>query len=208
MDMPPTWHPEVLEFKFVKDTPATSLTIERAKPFPRSLSGSGHPLAIEGLTDTGFRINDGGCSGIRYEVTWIRGSTPPTIELALQFVIKKNLSFVILNPTAANIMNPRYSLLLWNLDNPRNKPPSDGSISLPNTTEMMNDYVRAGSAVGPKSLGNRWEEMGLLKAGDRMFGLAAIDCPSCAKRQDYYLYAVHKQDGWYCESPNPISYII
>lgn len=133
---------------------------------------------------------------------------PPKSDLTLKFVIKKNLSFMILNGDTPQAMNPRYSILMTNLDNPRNKTPDlNGIISLPNTTGVMNDYVRPNTALGPVSLGNLWQERGLLKPNDRMFGTASIGCPSCPNIHYYYVYAVHGQDGWYCESSTPLSYI-
>ena len=44
-----------------------------------------------------------------------------------------------------------------------------------------------------------------MNVGDRMFGTASIGCPSCAKTHYYYVYAIHGIDGWYCESPEPLS---
>jgi hypothetical protein len=70
MDMPPNWRPEVLDFRFSDRI----ITVERYKPFPHSLRDSGHPLTIVNFTDDGFTIDDEGCAGISYNVTWSRGS--------------------------------------------------------------------------------------------------------------------------------------
>jgi hypothetical protein len=66
----PSWRPEELDFKFE----GTSIRAQRSRPFPQTLNDSGHPLTIDKFTDIGFEINDSGCSGIPYTVTWIRGS--------------------------------------------------------------------------------------------------------------------------------------
>jgi hypothetical protein len=71
MDMQPNWQQEVLEFKFATNT---SITVDRGKGFPQTLLASGHPLTIDGFTSGGFEINDSGCPGIPYGVTWVRGS--------------------------------------------------------------------------------------------------------------------------------------
>lgn len=130
-------------------------------------------------------------------------------DLTLRFVIKRNLSFEIVNGTHVEAMNPRYSVAMVNLDSPPNKSLStneNGTLTmLPNTTEMLNDYVPGDGKVGPFSLGKRWEERGTLSLGDRMFGMASIGCPSCAKIHYYYVYAIHGKDGWYCESTAPLS---
>jgi hypothetical protein len=130
-------------------------------------------------------------------------------DLSLRFVIKKNLSLTIVNGNTSRATNPRYSVQMTNIDNPQNaalRVHENGTIiSLPNATEMLNDYVPGKTALGPYSLGNRWEERGLLKPGDRMFGMASIGCPDCTRIHYYYVYAVHGQDGWYCESETPLS---
>jgi hypothetical protein len=71
MGMQPNWQPEALVFRF---SPSTSIVIDRSDSFPRGLVVSGYPLTINRLTKGGFEVDDNGCAGIEYEVTWRRGS--------------------------------------------------------------------------------------------------------------------------------------
>jgi hypothetical protein len=70
------WRPEALEFKFSATN--KSIRVERDMSFPQSLRESGFPLTIDRLTDIGFEIDDSGCVGIPYSVTWIRGRSSDT----------------------------------------------------------------------------------------------------------------------------------
>jgi hypothetical protein len=179
-----SWSGQVADFKRPKGPVPSSLSMRLAMPFPTK-------AVCFDLVEAGITV-------------------PPSVkpDLTLKFVIKQNLSFEIVNGATPQAINPRYSIQMMNLDNALNKHPDEnGLIGLPNATEMLNDYVPTKTALGPISLGNRWQERGLLNRGDRMFGIASIGCPNCTRTHYYYVYAVHGQDGWYCESSTPLSFL-
>jgi hypothetical protein len=77
MAMLKKWRPEVLEFKFSDNT---FMAVTRDKGIQQTVKDFGRPLIVERFTDTGFVINDNGCAGIPYRVTWTRGSVITPLE--------------------------------------------------------------------------------------------------------------------------------
>lgn len=91
MNVSRKWRPEVLDFRMPNDI---TVTVQRSDPFPKSLEKSQYPLVVEAFTDTGFRINDSGCPGIPYTVTWTRGSPTqaPKRDAPISILLGKSIT--------------------------------------------------------------------------------------------------------------------
>jgi hypothetical protein len=128
-------------------------------------------------------------------VGWNRAeqlAEPPDIDLI--FVFPKDVSPLVLNPTAKVIQQPKYQIVIWNLDHPERINP------LPIPTRV-GDFIRPHNAWGPNQMLELPNVRPLVSKGEHLFGYAQALCPECKRNHYYWLYIEHGTEGWYCEIP-------
>ena len=128
---------------------------------------------------------------------------PQSPDLSLVFVQRNMAGLGVVNNSAVSAVNPEYTVLMWNLDDPRNRP-NNGTIALPHIKQKISEFVRPRTVAAPINFVEMWEKRGLVRRGNRLFGMASVDCLECPKRKDYFVYIHVGLGGWYSEALNEI----
>jgi len=116
-------------------------------------------------------------------------------DVALRFIYPKSPALIIKNLSDSVARDIKWTVVLWNMDLPdRNDP-------LPIPIQVF-DWLRAHSEGGPENLFNTPSVTPLLKPGNRLFGSASVDCPTCSRGRTYIVYIVWGQGGWFSEVEN------
>jgi hypothetical protein len=127
--------------------------------------------------------------------------TKPRPELFMSFVNPKNPEFRIENRSGIVIEHAKYWFGLVDLDQPylNSTPNLTGTVTpyaplrIPSQDAgFINPKEVAGALVLPEDLVQR------IKSGDRIFGVAQLECPGCEDR-GYWLYVKYGYDGWFSE---------
>lgn len=116
---------------------------------------------------------------------------PFSITVALRFVYPKSPALVIVNQSNSVIRDIKWAVVLWNMDLP------ERNDSLPIPVETF-DWLKGNDEAGPQNLFGRPSVASLLKTGNRLFGSASVDCPTC-KGKTYAVYIVWGEGGWFSE---------
>ena len=128
---------------------------------------------------------------------------PQTPDLSLVFIQRNMAGLGVANNSAVTATSPEYFVMMWNLDDPRNSP-NNGTIALPHVKAKISEFVRPKSVTAPVNFVEIWEKRGLVRKGNRLFGMASVDCLECSKSKDYFVYIDVGLGGWYSESLNEI----
>jgi hypothetical protein len=121
------------------------------------------------------------------------GKEPPVVDVALRFVYPKSPALMIKNLSDSVARDIKWTVLLWNMDLPdRNDP-------LPIPVQVF-DWLKGHTEGGPQDLFSSPPIATLLKPGNRLFGSASVDCPTCSRGRTYIVYIIWGQGGWFSES--------
>jgi len=122
--------------------------------------------------------------------------TAPSVGLA--FLHPSSAAIVAVNTSSKVVEQPKYQLLLFNLDDAR----GDGERLRPLPFRVaVGDYIQPRGHWGPNTM------MGLpavaenVRRGDRIVGWASVRCPTCETHY-YWLYLEHGLRGWYSKLPD------
>jgi hypothetical protein len=117
---------------------------------------------------------------------------PPDVDLV--FVYPEHVSPLMINPTDKVIQQPKYQVVIWNLDHPERTNP----LPIPART---GDFIRPHNAWGPNQMLGIPGVRPLVAIGEHLFGFAQALCPDCKRNHYYWVYIEHGKHGWYCELP-------
>jgi len=118
---------------------------------------------------------------------------PPLV--ALRFVYPKSPALVLINESEAIARDITWAVALWNMD----LPDRDNPLPIPVTPS---GWLKSHDKGGPLNLFDGPLVAPLLKPGDRLFGSASVDCPTCARGRTYIVYIVWGENGWFSEVQN------
>ncbi len=120
------------------------------------------------------------------------GKEAPIVDVALRFISPKSPALMIKNLSDPVARDIRWMVGLWNMDLPDRQDP----LPIPSQTV---GWIRGHDEVGPQSLFSEPLVVPLLQPGNRLFGSASVDCPTCSKARTYVVYIVWGQGGWVSE---------
>ena len=119
---------------------------------------------------------------------------PARPDVTLRFVYPEDPALVIVNGPKSVARDIKWNVTLWNAELPdRNDP-----LPIPFTTF---DWLKPGGAGGPQDLFDQAPVSPLLKQGDRLYGYASVDCPTCVGARSYFIYIIYGKNGWFSEVP-------
>lgn len=113
-------------------------------------------------------------------------------EVTLRFVYSRSPALVITNKSTAVARDIKWQVVLWNADLP------DRTDPLPIPTSIF-DWIRPAQEGGPENLFSAPTVASLLKPGDRLYGSASVNCPTCRRGHTYLLAITWDRGGWYSE---------
>lgn len=139
----------------------------------------------------------------------LESQAPPTVEatpdVTIRFVYPDSPALVLVNQSAALARNIKWSVALWNMDDPRtyvNPTASpDAHDPLPIPVQIF-DFLRPRTTGGPQNLFDSPLVAPHVKKGQRLFGSASVICPECARGHTYIVSIVWGEGGWYVEALN------
>jgi len=120
---------------------------------------------------------------------------PPQPDIFLKLVYPESPSLVIVNPSDAVAREMKYSVELWNSSQP------DDNNPLPIPVGSF-DWLKGHSEGGPQILFTA-SISSPLKPGDKLYGSAAINCPTCIRGRSYFVYIEWGKGGWTAETSDP-----
>jgi len=113
-------------------------------------------------------------------------------DVGLRFVYPKSPALKIVNLSDSLARDIKWMVVVWNMDLPdRNDP-------LPIPVSKF-DWVKAHNEGGPQNLFNTTSVSPLLKPGNRLFGMASVDCTTCSRGRTYIVNIIWGQGGWVAE---------
>jgi hypothetical protein len=115
-----------------------------------------------------------------------------TVTVALRFVYPKSPALMIINQSDVVVRDIKWTVILWNMDLPERGDP------LPIPVQTF-DWLKAYDEGGPQNLFNSPLVAPLLKPGNRLFGSASVNCPTCTRGRTYIVYIVWGEGGWFSE---------
>ena len=118
----------------------------------------------------------------------------PDVSLALVDI--SSVAVLVVNAGDMVVRDPKYSLLLWNLDLPDRQDP------LPIPVTGLKDWVRPHENLGPQAAISLPTVQPLVQLGNRLLGYMSVSCPDCKRTKYYWVYVVAGQHGWYSELPD------
>lgn len=113
-------------------------------------------------------------------------------DVALRFIYSKSPALVIINQSDSVARDIKWTVQLWNMDLPERNDP------LPIPIQIF-DWIKAHDQGGPQNLFGSPSVTQLLTPGNRLFGSASVNCPTCARGRTYIIYIVWGQGGWVYE---------
>lgn len=116
----------------------------------------------------------------------------PSITVALRFVYPKSPALMIINESDVVVRDIKWTVILWNMDLPERGDP------LPIPVQTF-DWLKGYDEGGPQNLFSSPLVAPLLKPGNRLFGSASVNCPTCTRGRTYIVYIVWGEDGWFSE---------
>jgi hypothetical protein len=125
-------------------------------------------------------------------------------DVSLKFVYPTSPALVLTNNTNAVANQIKWTVVLWNLDDPRayagappdNPPDAHEALQIPVSTF---DFIRAHSTGGPLNLFGSPLVAPYVKSGNRLAGFASAICPNCTRGHTYFVWIVYGQGGWLAE---------
>lgn len=113
-------------------------------------------------------------------------------DLHLKLVYPTSVGVAIYNDPKAGLANkPTYQITLCDLDNIKGN-----LLPIP---VAQGDFIRPGELCGPNMAMELPAVKSIVKAGDRIFGYALVECPDCIKTRSYLIYIEQGKGGWWYE---------
>jgi hypothetical protein len=112
---------------------------------------------------------------------------PGKPDVSLQLVDTKLPHLVVINTSEVVANDPKYEIILWNLE-------SDDNSPLPIPTRTAHDYINPRNGAGPDQFLENVTRA--YKDGDRLFGYIMVECAGCATK-DYWVSYKVGVGGWY-----------
>ena len=125
---------------------------------------------------------------------------PPQPDIFLKLVYPETPSLVIVNPSDAIARDMKYAVELFGSSLP------DGNNPLQIPTGTF-DWLKGHSEGGPNTLFTA-SISSLLKPGDKLYGSATINCPTCVRGRSYLVYIEWGKGGWMAETNDPKGMLI
>ncbi len=116
-------------------------------------------------------------------------------DVALRFIRPQAPVLVIVNPSEVVASQIKWALTLWNMDLP------ERNDALPIPIQTF-EFIRPHQESGPLDIFGSALIAPLLKPGNRLFGSASVDCPSCARGRTYIVSIIWGSGGWFAEVPD------
>jgi hypothetical protein len=129
----------------------------------------------------------------RYGIPGEVPKAPPDIGAML--VYAKAPALLMVSVSDAVIRDPKYQVLLWNLDGDH-----ADALQIPVYT-ASGDYIRARESIGPFGILSSPGVSPFIKQGNRLFGYMTVTCPDCLRTKEYWVYIDCGTGGWYSELP-------
>jgi hypothetical protein len=120
---------------------------------------------------------------------------PPQPDIFLKLVYPETPALVIVNPSDAVARDMKYAVELWN----SSQPDGDNPLQIPTGSF---DWLKAHTEGGPEMLFTA-SISSLLKPGDKLYGSASINCPTCVRGRSYIVYIEWGKGGWIAETSDP-----
>lgn len=125
-------------------------------------------------------------------------------DIGLAFLNAADIEFQIVNLSDEVLRSPKYWFLLCDID------AMGGHIhdvlKIP-ARSIYDDFLRGKERFMPTLL-STWTANDV-KAGDRVIGYAAVECPDCKQSRFYWLFYKQGTGGWYAEIPGqPIDKVV
>jgi len=121
-------------------------------------------------------------------------------DINIRITHPKSPTLVIDNISDQVAMQIKWSVAIWNLDDPRTyvKPSPQRNIHdpLPIPTQTF-DFLRPRMSSTAQGLFNTQQSVPFVKNGQRLFGSISAVCPTCKKGITIIVYAVYGEGGWY-----------
>lgn len=115
-------------------------------------------------------------------------------DLSLRLVHPHGFAVVLVNDSDVVLREPKYIPAMWDLDREH----WDEPLPIPVDS---GDWIRAHESLGPNAFITQDRIAPLVKKGDRLVGMIGVTCPTCVRRKDYWVYAVHGEGGWFAQLP-------
>lgn len=188
----------------------TTQPTQRAGNCSINVSGNGNSASLEckGIDTTlakqvqtilnGTRENEAAMKELSAKLDQI--IHPPQPDIFLKFVSPAAPALVIVNPSDAVARDMKYAVELWN----SNQPDEADPLQIPTGTF---DWLKGHSEGGPETLFTA-SISSLLKPGDRLYGSANINCPTCVRGRSYLVYIEWGKGGWLAETNDPKGMLI
>lgn len=127
---------------------------------------------------------------------------PEKPDIGLEFVGPGDVGFRMINLSNVVLQEPKYTLLLFDLDGPKKSFPNGTAAPepLPIPTEIEHDFMRPKDKYLWRPIVSTFPAVqAIVKSGDRIFGLGFVSCPHCIIDRTYWVYFVVGGGGWYSE---------
>ena len=125
---------------------------------------------------------------------------PPQPDIFLKLVYPETPSLVIVNASDVVARDMKYAVELFGSGLP------DGNSPLQIPTGTF-DWLKGHSEGGPNTLFTA-SISSLLKPGDKLYGSATINCPTCVRGRSYLVYIEWGKGGWMAETNDPKGMLI
>jgi hypothetical protein len=129
-------------------------------------------------------------------------SRPSQPDVTLRFVYPESPTLVLENLSDKTAQNIKWTVVLWNLDDPRAYSPG---VHAPDIHEPLQipiatfDFIRPHSLSGPQNLFASPLVAPYVKLGNRFAGSASTVCPECSRGHTFLVYIILGEGGWYSE---------
>lgn len=120
---------------------------------------------------------------------------PPQPDIFLKLVYPENPSLVIVNRSDAVARDMKYAVELFS----SSLRDTDNPLQIPTGTF---DWLKGHTEGGPNTLFTA-SISSLLKPGDKLYGSANINCPTCVRGRSYLVYIEWGKGGWIAETSDP-----
>jgi hypothetical protein len=101
---------------------------------------------------------------------------------------------VLENLSGAIMQHPAYAVIVWDLDLPQRT----DALPIPVFSDAS-AFIRPRGAIGPFAAMLLPAVQALVKKGDRIAGWIWVTCPDCIREREYWVFAVHGENGWFSE---------
>ncbi|MBI3895284.1 MAG: hypothetical protein HY313_05085 [Acidobacteria bacterium] len=123
----------------------------------------------------------------------IAAGRPTLAEVGLRLIYTEKPMIVITNPSSVSAHDPKYIVVLFNLDSDDINP-----LPIPVRT-FADDYIIPDGGVGPYDVLGLPGVSPLIRSGDRLFGHIEVQCSNCTAFRDYWVFIRVGEGGWYSQ---------